>query len=148
MVGRRRKLDEKREGGLRGYNPTTSKKRSQSFSFSCASHIYHFLECRFGLKSVTVMMGRGFGRWWANCFQTFNLNASLFFHRLSSPFFGLVSAMLLALEKIAIGGHVGCKSFPIGEQRKPQFENLFLFFFLLSVFTCKSFPPPPRSGAS
>lgn len=45
----------KKEGGLRGYNPTTSKK-SQSFSYSYAFHIYHFHECRFSLKPVTVMM--------------------------------------------------------------------------------------------
>lgn len=45
----------KKEGGLRGYNPTTSKK-SQSFSFSVAFHIYHFHECRFSPKSVMVMM--------------------------------------------------------------------------------------------
>lgn len=45
----------KKEGGLRGYNPTTSKK-SQSFSFSFAFHVYHFHEFRFSPKSVTVMM--------------------------------------------------------------------------------------------
>ena len=43
----------KKEGGLRGYNPTTSKK-SQSSSFSF--HIYHFHECRFSPKSASVMM--------------------------------------------------------------------------------------------
>lgn len=45
----------KKEGGLRGYNPTTSKK-TQSFSFSYASHVYHFHECRCTPKSFTVMM--------------------------------------------------------------------------------------------
>ena len=45
----------KKEGGLRGYNPTTSKK-SQSFSYSCVSHVYHFHECRFSPKSASVMM--------------------------------------------------------------------------------------------
>lgn len=45
----------KKEGGLRGYNPTTSKK-SQSSSFSYAFHIYHFPERRFSPKSVWVMM--------------------------------------------------------------------------------------------
>lgn len=45
----------KKEGGLRGYNPTTSKK-SQSFSFSCAFHVYHFHEFTFSPKSVMVIM--------------------------------------------------------------------------------------------
>lgn len=45
----------KKEGGLRGYNPTTSKK-SQPFSFSYAFHIYHFHECKCSPKSVSVMM--------------------------------------------------------------------------------------------
>lgn len=45
----------KKEGGLRGYNPTTSKK-SQSFSFSDVLHVYHFHERRFSPKSVAVMM--------------------------------------------------------------------------------------------
>lgn len=47
----------KKEGGLRGYNPTTSKK-SQSFSFSFAFHVYHFHECRFSPKSVMMKMPR------------------------------------------------------------------------------------------
>lgn len=47
----------KKEGGLRGYNPTTSKK-SQSFSFSYAFHIYHFHECRCSLKAVMMKMPR------------------------------------------------------------------------------------------
>lgn len=47
----------KKEGGLRGYNPTTSKK-SQSFSFSFAFHLYHFLECGFRVKSVMMKMPR------------------------------------------------------------------------------------------
>lgn len=45
----------KKEGGLRGYNPTTSKK-SQSFSFSCAFHVYHFHDC--SPKSVMMKMPR------------------------------------------------------------------------------------------
>lgn len=38
MEGRRRKLDEK-EGGLRGYNPTTSKKKSAFLLFLHLSHL-------------------------------------------------------------------------------------------------------------
>lgn len=45
----------KKEGGLRGYNPTTSKK-SQSFSFSDAFHVYHSPDCRLGPNPVAVMM--------------------------------------------------------------------------------------------
>lgn len=60
-------MKKKKEGGLRGYNPTTSKKKSQSFSFSYAFHVYHFHEGRFSPKSVSVMMkmpriGAGDGR--------------------------------------------------------------------------------------
>lgn len=68
-----------------------------------------------------------------------------FFHRLSSPFFGLVLAMLLALEKTAIGAtlvaiipHRRAKKAPIWKSP----------FFSSSVFACKSFPPPSRSGAT
>lgn len=88
----------KKEGGLRGYNPTTSKKR-QSFSLSYVFHIYHFHECRFSPKSVSVMMkmprirpamGKLLINIWFECVP---------FHRLSSPFFRLVFATLLATEK-------------------------------------------------
>lgn len=44
----------KKEGGLRGYNPTTSKKKPVFLSVSF--HVYHFHECRFSPKSVSVIM--------------------------------------------------------------------------------------------
>lgn len=86
----------KKEGGLRGYNPTTSKK-SQSFSYSFAFHVYHFHEWRFSPKSVTAMMKMR--RIWP-VMDELLINIwfeCVLFHRLSSPFFRLVFATLLAL---------------------------------------------------
>lgn len=131
----------KKEGGLRGYNPTTSKK-SQSFSFSCVFRVYHFHDCRLSPKSAWVMMKMPRFRpvmsemlinIWFECVP---------FHRLSSPFFrlGWGSATLLATEKkIAFDGPRWYQLFLADKQRNLPFSKIFFFFFV----ACKSFPPPP-----
>lgn len=129
----------KKEGGLRGYNPTTSKK-SQSFSFSFAFHVYHFHECRFSPKSVTVMMKKP--RIWPVMDETL-INIwfeCVLFHRLSSPFFRLVFATMLAAEKIAIDGATLVAITPHRRaKRNPQFQFFFLWMQIVPT------PPPEKS---
>lgn len=49
----------KKEGGLRGYNPSTSlPKKSQPFSFSCVSGADHFHARRFGPNSLMAKTPR------------------------------------------------------------------------------------------
>lgn len=103
MVGRRRKLDEKKRGVYGVIIQPPLKKATLSpfpapFAFIISTNANLFSNW-----SRSWWRCRGFGRWWANCFQTFDLNAS-FFHRLSSPFFSLVRALLLAPRNIAVDG--------------------------------------------
>lgn len=131
----------KKEGGLRGYNPTTSKK-SQSFSFSCVFRVYHFHDCRLSPKSAWVMMKMPRFRpvmsemlinIWFECVP---------FHRLSSPFFrlGWGSATLLATEKrLHSTGHAGTNYSSQTSKEICLFRKSFFFFF----FRRKQIVPTP-----
>lgn len=146
MVGRRRKLDEKKRGVCGVIIQPPPKKREPVFLLYLPSSTF-IISTNAALVwnwSRSWWRCRGFVWWWAKLLLNICLECVLF-HRLSSPFLWLVSATPLALEKkIAIDGATLVAIIPHGRAKKSPIWKPLLSFFPLCI---QIVPTPLRSRA-